>query len=180
MSAQDLYLLTGAPGTGKTAVLAGLGPGIRCLAEPAREILAEQRSIGGVGTPDRDPTLFVDLLLQRSVDNHEAAQAWEGPTVFDRGVPDCVAYAIWLGVDPTPSLLASKRYRYNGEAMLLEPWEDIYTTDDERTMSFADIVGFHAILTDAYERSGYALVQVPRGSLEHRAAFVRNVIARSG
>jgi predicted ATPase len=180
MAVQDLYLLTGAPGTGKTAILAELAPGIRCFAEPARGILAEQRSIGGVGTPDRDPTSFVDLLLRRSIDDHEAARGWEGPTVFDRGVPDCIAYARWLGVDPTPSLVASERYRYSREAMLLEPWEDIYTTDDERTMSFADIVEFHAVLTDAYERAGYALVEVSRGSVEIRAAFVRSVIARRG
>jgi predicted ATPase len=178
MCAENLYILTGAPGTGKTAILSELAPRIHCVAEPAREILAEQRSVDGVGTPELNPALFIDLLLRRSIDKHEAAQHADGPVVFDRGVPDCIAYATWLGVDPTPSIVASKRYRYNEEALVLEPWEDIYRTDEERTMSFTDIVGFHAALEDAYERAEYAFVQIPRDSIENRAAFVRRFTQR--
>jgi predicted ATPase len=178
MRTADLYILTGAPGSGKTAILDHLAGGIRCLGEPAREILAEQRSAGGSGTPDRDPSLFVDLLLRRSIDKHRAAQGWEGPAIFDRGVPDCVAYATLMGVDPAPSVLASQTYRYHSEVLVLRPWEEIYRVDDERTMSFADTAPFHRALTDAYERAGYILVEVPRDSIEGRAAFVRDVVAR--
>ena len=158
MPAADLYIVTGAPGSGKTAILDHVGAGIRCVGEPAREVLAEQRSVDGAGTPDRDASLFLDLLLQRSIDKHVAAQRWEGSVVFDRGIPDCIAYAVMLGVDPTPSVLASQRHRYNNQVLLLEPWEEIYVVDEERTMSFADTVPFHGALTDAYERAGYSLV----------------------
>lgn len=178
--AANLYILTGAQGTGKTAILAELAPGIRCVAEPAREILAEQRSVGGAGTPDRDPSLFMDLLLRRSIDKHEAARRWEGPTLFDRGIPDCIAYAAALGVDAVPSIVASERYRYNVEVLPLEPWEDIYGTRDERTMSFTDTVVFQATLTDVFERAGYTMVEVPRGSVEDRAGFVRHFITQRG
>jgi len=126
MPPADLYVLTGAPGSGKTAILDNVGPDIRRVAEPAREILEEQRSVGGAGTPDRDPSLFVDLLLQRSIDIHEAAKRWEGSVLFDRGVPDCIAYATLVGTDPTPSVLASEVYRYHTEVLVLEPWEEIY------------------------------------------------------
>jgi predicted ATPase len=173
-----LYVLTGAPGSGKTAILDNLGSDIRCVREPAREILAEQRALGGAGTHDRDPSLFVDLLLQRSIEKHEAAQRWEGPTLFDRGVPDCIAYANLMGTDPAASILASEVYRYRSEVLVLEPWEEIYVVDEERTMSFADTVPFQDALIDAYERAGYALVEVPRGSVEDRAAFVRDLITR--
>jgi predicted ATPase len=80
MDAVDLHILTGAPGSGKTAILDGVGADIRCVGEPAREVLPEQRSAGGAGTPDRDPWLFVDLLLRRSIDKQEAAQRWGGAT----------------------------------------------------------------------------------------------------
>jgi predicted ATPase len=46
--------------------------------------------------------------------------------------------------------------------------------DEERTMSFTDSVAFQAALKDVYERTGYALVEVPRDSAEGRAAFVRD------
>jgi predicted ATPase len=172
-----LHILTGAPGSGKTAILDLLGAGIRCVGEPAREILAEQRSAGGAGTPDGDRSLFMDLLLRRSIDKHEAARRWEEPALFDRGVPDCVAYAVMLGVDPAPSILASGTYRFHHEVLVLEPWEEIYTVDDERTMSFADTIPFHAALVDAYERTGYTLIEVPRDSVENRATFVRDLIS---
>jgi predicted ATPase len=173
MPSADFVVLTGAPGSGKTTILDNVGDAIRVVGEPAREILAEQRSVGGAGTHDRDPSLFVELLLRRSIDKHEAAQRWEGPVVFDRGVPDCVAYALYIGIDPAPSIAASETYRYRNEVLILEPWEEIYSVDDERTMSFAATLPFHRAIVDAYERAGYVLVTVPRGSVEDRAAFVR-------
>jgi len=173
----DLFILTGAPGSGKTALLRHVGSRIRTVDEPAREILAEQRAIDGHGTPDRDPARFVELLLQRSIDKHEAAVRAGGPALFDRGIPDCIAYAQLLGVDPAPSIAAAARYRYHGHVYLLEPWEEIYTTDDERTMTFADTLGFHRAIVDAYDRAGYVLVEVPRGSPDTRAAFIRDYMA---
>jgi predicted ATPase len=175
MGSANLFVLTGAPGAGKTAILDRIGAGIHLVGEPAREILAEQRSVGDADT--HDPTRFVDLLLERSIDKHEAAQRWEGPVVFDRGVPDCVAYAVLMGTDPTAARAACERYRYHPEVLVVEPWEEIYVTDTERTMSFADTIPFHAALLDAYERAGYSLVEVPRDSAANRAAFVRELVA---
>jgi predicted ATPase len=173
----DLFIITGAPGTGKTAILDQLGRDVCRVGEPAREILSEQRSIAGAGTPDRDPSLFLDLLLRRSIDKYTAAREREGPSVFDRGVPDCVAYSAHLGLDLAPSVSASQTYRYNREVLACEPWEEIYTVDEERTMSLASARVFHEELVEAYERTGYVLVEVPRDSVEHRAAFVRDFIA---
>ncbi len=138
MGSADLFILTGAPGSGKTATLDHIGADIRCVGEPAREILAEQRSMGGAGTHDRDRSSFLDLILRRSIEKYEAAQRGDGSVVFDRGIPDCIAYAVLFGIDPTPSVLASQEYRYNDEVFVLGPWEDIYVVDDERVMSFAD------------------------------------------
>jgi predicted ATPase len=98
--------------------------------------------------------------------------------LFDRGVPDCIAYAVLMGIDPAPNILASETYRYHREVLVLEPWEEIYTVDDERTMAFGDTFAFQDALVDAYECAGYALVAVPRASVDDRAAFVREFIAR--
>ena len=67
-------------------------------------------------------------------------------------------------------------YRYNPRVLFLEPWSDIYTTDEERTMSFDETLSFSEALRDVYRRSGYASVDVPRGSADDRAAFVREMI----
>ena len=174
MTDGELRILTGAPGSGKTAILDLLADSVHCVGEPARRVLADQRAIGGRGTPDRDPGLFVELLLERSIADHRAAEAVDGPVLFDRGIPDCVAYAQLLEVDVSPSIDATERHRYHSEVLILEPWEDIYVTDDERTMSFVETLGFHSLLVDAYERAGYQLIVVPRRPAEDRAGFVRD------
>lgn len=179
-SASDLFILTGAPGSGKTVILSRLRSEFRCVDEPAREVLAEQRATGGTGTWDQDPSQFVHLLLQRSIEKFETARRSGDTVIFDRGVPDCVAYAVRAGVDPTRSLAAVDRYRYRRHVLFLDPWSDIYVTDEERIMSFDDTLSFSETLRDVYERSGYTLVAVPRGSVDDRVAFVRLKVAQFG
>jgi predicted ATPase len=178
--ASNLFILTGAPGSGKTAILGRLGNEFRCVDEPAREVLAEQRATGGRGTWDQDASLFVHLLLQRSIEKHAMARRSGDTVVFDRGIPDCIVYAVRAGTDPTPGLEAAEAYRYQPHVLFLEPWSDIYQTDQERIMSFDDTVSFSKSLRDVYERSGYTLVDVPRDSIADRATFVRMSIARFG
>jgi predicted ATPase len=62
----------------------------------------------------------------------------------------------------------------------LEPWSDIYETDEERIMTFDNTVSFSEALRDVYEQSGYTLVDFPRGSVDDRAAFVRMMVAQFG
>jgi predicted ATPase len=89
--------------------------------EPAREILAEQRATGGRGTWDQDASRFVHLLLQRSIEKHTMARRSEGTVISDRGIPDCVVYAVRAGTDPMPSLEAVEVYRYQPHVLYLEP-----------------------------------------------------------
>lgn len=169
-----LHVLTGAPGTGKSAILGWLASaGTSVVDEPAREILREQRSTGGSGTPDRHPAAFVDLLLQRSIEKYRATRRSGTDVIFDRGIPDCVAYAVHLGVDPRPSLIACRGHRYERRVLIVAPWGDIYSVDEERTMSFEDALGFHDAIVHAYEGADYELIEVPRGSIEDRASFVQ-------
>ncbi len=175
-SGPTLRIVTGAPGTGKSAIL-GRVRGVRWVAEPAREILAEQRAAGGDGTPEQDPTTFVELLLRRSIDKHDEATRWHGVVLFDRGIPDCVTYARLLGTDPRPSVQASRTYRYHSEVLVTRPWAEIYVTDDERRMPFDATLEFQRSLEHAYEDAGYALIDVPRGPIDDRVAFVEDVIS---
>ena len=173
----NLFVLTGAPGTGKSAILDQLRGHLPCVDEPAREVLAEQRASGGRGRWDQDPKLFVSLLLRRSIKKYEAARRRGTKVVFDRGIPDCVVYALRAGADPEPSLRAANEFRYAHEVLFVEPWSDIYTVDEERIMPFEDTATFSESLRDVYARSGYALVEVPRIRLDDRVAFVREFLS---
>jgi predicted ATPase len=135
--------------------------------------------LGRRGHAGAECTKFVDLLLQRSIANHADPQAQGAPALFDRGVPDCIAYAQMLGTDPMPSAQAAAVYRYHPVALVAKPWEEIYTTDEERKMTFAHTLEFQRFIELAYEISGYTFVEVPRGPIEQRAAFVRTFLANS-
>ena len=98
---------------------------------------------------------------------------------------DCRTMAIDAGCDlilghHAHSIKAVEVYRYQPHVLFLEPWSDIYETDEERIMSFDDTVSFSQTLRDVYERSGYTLVEVPRDPIDDRATFVRKSVARFG
>lgn len=59
--------------------------------------------------------------------------------MFDRGVPDCVAYAMAYELDVGPALDAAARCRYDAPVFIASPWEDIYSTDDMRRASLAKL-----------------------------------------
>ena len=139
-------------------------------------MLAEERASGGRGTPESDPSLFVELLLQRSIENHRTAPGAR-VSLFDRGIPDCVAYAALLGADPEPSRRAAAVHRYAGTVLVARPWRDIYTTDDERKMTFEATLPFQTLIERAYEDAGYELVEIPLGALAERVEFVTRFVA---
>ena len=172
------YVLTGAPGTGKSAVLERLGlQGYDRVEEPARQILAEQRSFGGNGVPDADPALFVELMLSRAVFERRKPRRADLPVFFDRGIPDLIAYALLYGLDDRPARSAAHKYHYNPTVFFAPPWKDIYSTDEERRMTYGQAADFGERMRDAYQGLGYTLVELPRETPEERARFIEERVA---
>lgn len=168
-------VLTGAMGGGKTAVLEALkSRGVSCVPEPARIILAQQRAIGGRGVPETDAGLFTMLMLSRALQDGEAPD--RDARVFDRGVPDMVAYAELFGLDTGPYWRAAERYRYGKTVLYFPPWEAIYTNDDERKIPFEGARDFGLAVRRVYETLGYQVIDVPLVSLGERVEFVLNAV----
>ncbi len=167
------YVLTGAPGGGKTAILRELaGMGFAVVAEPAREVLAEQRAAGGNGVPERNPGLFCELMLAKAVAQFRGIPRGDRPVFFDRGIPDMIGYARLFGVPESAAWRAAREYRYNALVFVTPSWEEIYGPDDERKMSFEAARDFGEELRSIYAVLGYSLIEVPHGSLRERAEFV--------
>src|ERR1041384_77277 len=146
------FLLTGAFGSGKSTLLEHLqSRGIRGIVEPARPILAEQRSIQGNGLPEKDPRLFVELMLSRMLDAYRQSDTLVGPILFDRGIPDILGYAALFGFDFPHYENAAQHYRYNRQVFVTPAWEQIYSTDDERTLPFSLAREFGNNLRTIYE-----------------------------
>lgn len=170
---ENFFVLTGAPGSGKTTVLGALeAVGLPVVPEPARQVLAEQRSIDGTGVPERDPALFTHLLLSRAIHQHRRHDMQRGALLFDRGLPDVVGYARLFGVPESPATAAAERYRYNRTAFLAPALADIYCRDEERTLSFEAARDFGELIRQTYQELGYHLVELPRATPEARAQFI--------
>lgn len=167
-------IITGAMGSGKSTVLQLLkSQHFNVMPEPAREILAEQRSIGGSGVPEQNPKLFVELLLSRSIYQFKQSQKNNDIVIFDRGIPDIIAYAQLFGLDYPAAQRAAEQYRYASTVFILPAWKEIYVTDDERTMSFEAAKEFGNNIRKIYEEHGYTLIDVPCITPEERAAFIK-------
>lgn len=167
------FAITGAPGSGKTPVIAQLAAmGFTGVAEPARDVLTEQRAVSGAGVPERDPALFCELMLARAVDNFERSKDAAAPVFFDRGIPDHIGYARLFGLDDSTAMRAATAHRYNDLVFVLPSWPEIYTTDDERKMSFEMADAFGDVIRGGYVELGYTLVDVPRDTPRARARFI--------
>lgn len=171
------HIITGAMGSGKSTVLTLLKTeGFILVEEPAREILAEQRSIEDEGVPEKNPKLFTQLLLSRAIYQYKQMQNRESTVIFDRGIPDNIAYAQLFQLDYLPAHKAAKLYRYDINVFIFPAWKEIYATDEERTMSFEAAKAFGEDVQKVYEAYGYNLIHVPCLSPEDRAQFIKERI----
>lgn len=174
MSSNLFYVLAGPPGAGKTTLLDQVAGEIAVVPEYARRVLAHERRTGGRATGDQDQELFVQRMLELALDDYHGA---EGPTLFDRGLPDLLAFCAHYRLPDDPVRAAVAAQRYNPVVFFLPPWAEIYTTDDERILDFEGAAAFGALIRTAYEQSGYDLIDVPKASVEDRAAFILERLA---
>jgi len=169
----NFIILTGAMGAGKSTVLANLTElGYTCVAEPAREVLAEQRKIGGNGVPEKDPQLFIDLMLGKTIAEYEKLTSSKSIVIFDRAMPDFTGYADLLCVNNEKYIKASKEYRFNQNVFMFNGWREIYVNDDERKMSYELAEKFGTDVKKIYADLGYIIHDVPNVSVNERVMFI--------
>jgi len=161
-------VVTGTWGTGKTAIVDQLAGEVEVVAEPARIVLSEDPSLQG------DWAAFTQSLLDRSIRDQAAHRS--GVRVYDRGVPDCLAYARWFGLQTRRYLDAVEACHYHEEVLVCRTWESIYSNDELRRATIEQAREFEVVLLDTYHGLGYRVVDVPTGTVENRAQFVRDFL----
>lgn len=165
------YVLTGGLGTGKTSLIAILDREMTTVREPARAVIAEHRVLTGEPTLDHRPELFVERLISRSIEDYRSVPA-SATAIFDRAVPDCIAYAEVSGIEPAAAIGAAESHRYASPVFVAAPWKEIYRNDDMRRATFAQAEAFYEAVVSAYRRLSYELIELPQMPVEERAAWI--------
>lgn len=177
--ADHMYVVTGGPGSGKTALIEALAAaGLRTMPEAGRAIIQDQVQIGGSALPWADRSAFAELMLSWELRSHREALAIAGPLVMDRGVPDVMGYLRLCGLRvPDHVRKAAELYRYNSRVFLAPWWPEIFAQDAERKQDAAEAQETGAVMERTYLELGYEVVHLPYASIEDRAAFVLERVA---
>lgn len=169
---QQSYIITGGPGAGKTSVLDVLQEqGYLVMPEVARNIIREQMAMDGDALPWRNTFLYKQIMAERTI--HSFHEAPGSLCLFDRGIPDVIAYGKLIGAAADQALLeAAHTCRCNKQVFIFPPWKEIYTMDTERKQDFTEAIATFDILKETYVEYGYELIEVPTGTVAQRAAFI--------
>jgi predicted ATPase len=173
------FILTGAPGAGKTVVLRQLEiMGHAVVEEAATDVIALAQA-NGIAEPHRDP-LFIDAIASLQARRRAAARG--GGAVFHDRSPICtLALARYLEFPLSDSLarelraLESDRY-YSRRVFFLRNLGFIVNTEARR-ISFEDTLGFEQVHEAVYRELGYELVFIEPGAVEDRARRIVDLAA---
>ena len=176
---KELIVITGGPGTGKTTIIDTLiEQGYACFPEISRQVTLEAKKQGIEQLFLEKPLLFSELLLEGRRKQHQQATEDVAELVFlDRGIPDILAYMHYIG-DSYPAFFdhACREHVYS-KIFVLPPWEEIYESDEARYENFEQAKLIFAHLLETYQKYGYELIEVPRGTVEERIQYILSQLA---
>ena len=174
------FIITGAPGAGKTAIVRQLElDGFSVVEETATDVIAAAQAQGTV-QPWTHPS-FIDVVTRLQRDRQIRASYQPDEVQFhDRCTVCTAALAAYLGHSYTP-FLASELERVKKEAIYQHRAFFIrnlgfITPTEARRISFEDTVRFEKIHEETYRDFGFELVPVePRGLVE-RVSIIKAAI----
>jgi predicted ATPase len=175
------FILTGAPGAGKTAILRQLELDGFCVVEEAATDVIALHQAQGIDEPWTHPS-FIDEVVDLQKRRQLRASGEQGGVQFhDRSAVCTAALAAYLGC-PVPEALARELERIRAEATFQKRIFFIrnlgfITPTEARRISFKETLRFERIHEETYRDLGFEIVSIEPGHLLGRVAAIKAAIA---
>jgi len=174
------FIITGAPGAGKTAIIRQLElDGFSVVEEAATDVIAAAQANGTVQPWTHRS--FIDVVANLQKDRQIRASYQPDEVQFhDRCAVCTAALAIYLG-HPMSPFLGSELERVKKEGI----YEDrvffirnlgFITATEARRISFEDTVRFERVHEETYRDFGFQLIPVEPRSLAERVGIIKAAI----
>lgn len=174
------FIITGAPGAGKTAIIRQLElDGFSVVEEAATDVIAATQA-RGTDEPWRDPS-FIDAIAELQKARQTRASYHPDDVQFhDRSVVCTAALAVYLGYPLSPLLNSElerikKETIYQNRVFFIRNLGFIKPTQARR-ISFEETLRFERIHEEVYRSFGFELVSVEPGGLLQRVNAVKACI----
>lgn len=175
------YILTGAPGAGKTLILRQLElQGFSVVEEAATDLIA-LRQAQGISEPWREGT-FLDAIAELQKQRQMRAAFEPALIQFHDRSPVCTAALAAYLHQPITPLLAAELERiqvesiYEKQVFFIRNLGFIKNTE-ARLISFEDTLRFEGIHKEVYRSFGFDLVFIEPGSVDERASAIKTVLS---
>ena len=174
------FIVTGAPGAGKTAIIRQLElDGFSVVEEAATDVIAAAQARGTV-QPWAHPS-FIDTIAQLQRDRQIRASYQPDEVQFhDRCAVCTAALALYLSFPVSP-VLAGELERVKREGIYERRVFFIrnlgfITPTEARQISFEDALRFERVHEGTYREFGFELIPIDPGSLLERVGVIKAAI----
>jgi predicted ATPase len=173
------YVLTGTPGSGKTAILRQLEhDGFAVVEEAATDVIALWLALGEPDPSTRPDFIDKILMLQRHRERLARPAGGDDVAVFFDRSPVCtLALSRFLGQHPSALLSAEVdrvlAERVYDEAVFFVRSQGFVTPTAARRLTLTDALAFEKVHERTYRELGFTLIEVPAGPLLSRTELVR-------